>query len=111
MRLTKQSYSEKIAEINKGYNDKIKELQAELESKTEFNKRWIKETKLITENLEKLISDLKIEIHRLRKENKNLREKLHECGNKIEQYKVFVQLVTKDVNKISNMTVASADVI
>ncbi|XP_018565268.1 uncharacterized protein PFB0765w-like [Anoplophora glabripennis] len=108
---TKQYYENRIVEINNNYTSKIRQLQDEVDSKTEINRKWITETRIIKDNLEKLIADLKVEIQKLKRENKKLREKLLESHNKIEQYKTFMDLISKDVNKISSIAMESGNVI
>ncbi|KAJ8922688.1 hypothetical protein NQ315_007720 [Exocentrus adspersus] len=102
-RSTKQFYENKILELNTGHDNKIKQLQTEIDCKTEMNRKWVTETRNIKDSLEKLISELKVEINKLKKENKKLKEKLLECNKKIEQYKTFMDLISRDVNKISSI--------
>lgn len=109
-RSTKQFYENKMTELHNNYADKMKALMAENEAKTEINRKWATETRIIKDSLEKLIADLKIEIDKLKKENKKLKEKLLECNNKVEQYKTFMDLISKDVNKISTMAMECGDI-
>ncbi|KAJ8984432.1 hypothetical protein NQ317_012495 [Molorchus minor] len=105
----RQSYEEKIALINSTHGAKFKEMESSIIALSEINMKWISETKFITENFDKLVAELKAEIQNLKGENKILQEKLKDCGDKIVQYKIFVELVTKDVNRISDMAKADGD--
>lgn len=82
----------------------ISQLQLQLDSKDKINKKWSVGTKAITENLEKLVSDLKYELRKVKKENTRLKYELRESQKKFEQYKTFLQVISQDVDKISYMT-------
>lgn len=97
------TYSNKLAEVTASCNEKIAQLQVQLESKDGINKKWSVETKAIVESLEKLVASLKRELNKSKKENKRLRSELEDQQNKFEQFKHFLQLITNDVDKISQM--------
>ncbi|XP_060530717.1 sodium channel and clathrin linker 1-like [Cylas formicarius] len=101
----KQQYNAKIIEINKEYKDNIEELQSQISIKDQINKKWRTETKGIIDNLEKIITNLKTETHQVKRDNGKLKEKLKKSEEKINQYKVFLELISNDVNKISVLTV------
>lgn len=82
-------------------------MQLQIEKKNEINQKWRKEMKIITDNLEKVISNLKQEVQGLKKENKCLKEKLSKSDEKVKQYKTFLELISKDVNKISHLTLGT----
>lgn len=66
-----------------------------------MNNKWKKETITITDTFEKLISNLKKELQKLRKNNDELTLKLQKAENKIKEYKIFMELISKDVNTIT----------
>ncbi|CAG9762964.1 unnamed protein product [Ceutorhynchus assimilis] len=86
------------------YKNTIKQLQTQIEMKQDLHQKWRKETKIITDNLEKLVTHLKQEVQQFKKENKSLKEDFRKSEDKVRQYKTFLELISKDVNKISHLT-------
>lgn len=85
------------------------EMQRQMEKKNEINEKWRAESKIITENLEKMATHYKREVQAVKKLNKQLKEDLKKCEEKVKQYKTFLDLISKDVAKISHLTVGNPD--
>lgn len=79
----------------------LSKIQKKLELQIQLNNKWKKETITITDTFEKLISNLKKELQKLRKNNDELTLKLQKAENKIKEYKIFMELISKDVNTIT----------
>lgn len=79
----------------------LSKIQKKLELQIQLNNKWKRETITITDTFEKLISNLKKELQKLRKNNDELTLKLQKAENKIKEYKIFMELISKDVNTIT----------
>ncbi|XP_066247069.1 sodium channel and clathrin linker 1-like [Euwallacea similis] len=101
------TYEEKLDKVTQTYKENIRELQLQVKKKNEINEKWRNETKVISDNLEKMVSNLRLEIQVLKKENKALKESVKKAENKSKQYKIFLDLISKDVAKISHLTLGS----
>ncbi|XP_066150235.1 sodium channel and clathrin linker 1-like isoform X2 [Euwallacea fornicatus] len=98
------TYQEKLDKITQTYKENIRELQSQVKKKNEINEKWKNETKIINDNLEKMVSSSRLEIQGLKKENKTQKEIVKKTENKLKQYKLFLDLISKDVAKISHLT-------
>ncbi|ENN76666.1 hypothetical protein YQE_06845, partial [Dendroctonus ponderosae] len=103
-----RSLEAKLENLTKKYNDNIMELQRQVEKKNEINEKWRTESKIITENLEKMAAHLKREAQALKKSNKQLKQDLKKSEEKVKHYKTFLDLISKDVAKISHLTVGNS---
>lgn len=106
--LTK-AFTNKMTETTAHFKEELAELQKQLESKDQLNKKWSVESKAIVENLEKLIGSLKKELKKTKRENNKLKIQVEYEQNKFEQYKGFLQVVTKDVDKITKIAEDNAE--
>lgn len=53
--------------------------------------------------MENLVTNLKRELNKLKKENKILKSELDDERKKFQQYKSFLQIINNDVDKITQM--------
>lgn len=100
-RLLSKTFTDKLTETVAAFNEKNAKLQQQLESKDQLNKKWSTESKAIVENFEKLVVQLKKELNKSKKENNKLNMQLEYEQKKFLQYKSFLEVITKDVDKIS----------
>ncbi|XP_044254488.1 paramyosin-like [Tribolium madens] len=82
----------------------VQELQEQLISQTEINKKWRAETKNITQQLEKIITELKAANNKMKLENKVLNERLKDANVKMFEYRKFLEMISHDVTKITTVT-------
>lgn len=101
------TYEDRIEQLTNKYNENIKELQTQMEKKNEIDRKWRDQSKIITDNLEKLVMNLKQETHSLKKDNKNLKDCVKKAEDKVKQYRTFLELISKDVAKISHLTLGT----
>ncbi|KAL1490009.1 hypothetical protein ABEB36_013924 [Hypothenemus hampei] len=99
-----KSLEEKMNYLAKKYNENIKELQMQIDKKNEINNQWRQESKLIITNLEKIISKLKHEFQIAKNDNKNLKENFKKSDAKTKQYRLFLDLISKDLTNITQST-------
>ncbi|XP_050299162.1 sodium channel and clathrin linker 1-like isoform X2 [Anthonomus grandis grandis] len=93
----------KIEKLTTNYNSNINQLKSQLQKKNEINQKWKQEIKVVTHSLEKLVVNLKSELTVLKKENKGMQEKMQEYEDKLRRYKIFIELISKDVTKINHL--------
>lgn len=86
------------------HKELVEELQEQLASQIENNQKWRNETKNITERLEKRIMELKSDMNKIKNDNKSLVDKLKNANVKMREYRKFLESISSDVNKISNIT-------
>lgn len=101
---SKKSFNEKIKELNEAHSSILAKLQNKLDLQTELNNKWKTESTVITDTFETLTLNLKRELQKSRKESDQLSRKLEKAENKIREYKIFLELISKDVNTITMMT-------
>lgn len=101
------TYEGRLEQVTNKYNENIKELQTQIEKKNEIDRKWRDQSKIITDNLEKLVMNLKQETHALKKDNKNLKDCVKKAEDKVKQYRTFLELISKDVAKISHLTLGT----
>nr|CAI5847178.1 unnamed protein product [Callosobruchus analis] len=93
--------TERLKELTRNYDGKINELELKLKTRDEIHDKWVTETKIIIDNLEKLIISLKREVHTLKKANKRLDNELKDYKEKFGKCKEYLQIISRDVNNIS----------
>lgn len=90
--------------MEKVHNEIVRELQEQINLQTENNKKWRNETKIMTERLEKVITEQKTLNNKLKRENKCLNEKMENSNVKMLEYRKFLELVSQDVTKMTKNT-------
>ncbi|XP_068907121.1 sodium channel and clathrin linker 1-like isoform X2 [Tenebrio molitor] len=104
---TKSSFQQTCVErevVESFHNQLVEELQEQLVSQTEINKKWRAETKNITEQLERIITELKTANNKMKQENRALNERLKEANLKMFEYRKFLEMISQDVTKITTIT-------
>lgn len=108
-RYLKNVHTTEISELKQGFKEKLEALTSQLERQRDLNDKWRIECNNITENLERLIRDLKNEMYRVKKENKKLTKRLKEQDRRANEYKTFLQILSEDVTKISEKAIIEKD--
>lgn len=112
LKQTKDSFQQTCIErqeMEAFHQQMVQELQEQLLSQTEINRKWRNETKSITEQLEKIITELKAANRVMKQENKVLTERLKDANMKMYEYRKFLEMISQDVTKITTITLPEID--
>lgn len=92
--------SERISEIEAASVETQIKLREQLEMQIELNKKWKTEVPEIADKLQTRLIELKDEATSLRKENVELRQKLENTENKLQEYKNALELLYDDMTNV-----------